>query len=260
MGTVDEVGEPAPRGRTSSTRLACVPPVSALPLWVASAEGWDGRSRIVPVRGHAVLSSTAPAMAAPPGMDVASAVELALAAHVPRAVSRAVGPAARVTVLGATTTAGALAVMEAKDAGAEVAAVVSTLQEARLARALGGDQVVVGDLAGGAATAHLLAELGARPADVTIVALGDRAILATAAWVTETDGTILVLGRAETADVVAASSSLGGRHRIVLTTRGLPSDDRCVVDRFTSNTVFNALATWRAGVGPLPAGGLPEDR
>lgn len=260
LGTVAAVTTETHPRYAVGQRVACPPPASAVPLWLTSAAGWDGHSRTVPVEGHGVLGGDAPRTVI--GQDVAAGVaaQLATSAHVPTVIARAVGPASRVTILGAATTAGAAAILEAVASGAEVAALVTTLQESRLAAALGAGRVVVGDTSGGAVSADLLSELDVPLADVTVVAVGDADVLETACWVTADEATILCLEPVDVRGALACASAGGFRHRLVAVSRGTAVDDRALIERFDAVLPFRELVQWRAGVGPLPTAGSPEDR
>lgn len=258
VGQVVAVGDTPGPPVAIGQRFASGFPATAIPIWLERLSDWDGRARHVSVRGHAVLGSGGNGLPVPKELDPQVAAQLARAAHVPVAVRRAVGPATRVTVLGAGRPLGACASLVAGRAGAAVTAVVASLQESRVLRALGAERVVVADPGGGSSTAEVLRANGCGLADVTIVGERDERMLASAPWVTDPDGTVLVLSHAPLATATYVASSLG-RQRFVIPS-GSDQDATAIRELYASERVFAQLLAWHVGIGPAPAVTGPDER
>lgn len=258
VGRVAAAGAASPA--TVDQRVVTLAPGHAVPLWLTDVSAWQGQGATVPAAGHAILSATTPLVGVPEELAVEAAVELAAWAYVPDEVVRVVGPAARVLVLGPTSVAGALATLAAVDAGAEVLAVTTSLQEARLVRALAAVEVAIGDLADPGELAGIVRDAGAGQVDVAVVATDRERAAGAAAAVTGDDGTVLLLhGQDGAGGAAALGRSLGRRPR-VLTPSGVPRDGgRAALAMLRGSAALPGLLAWRCGVGPAPTASRPEE-
>lgn len=248
------------------TRIGVVPPVAGVPLWLRDVSGWHG-GRFVPCRGHAVLADADAVVRLPDDVAVEAAGLLTGAGSVPALVGRALrarDDGGAVVVIGAGTVAGALALRTAAAAGRDVVATVTSLAEARLARALGATTTVVAPLeppAGGRDT--VLEELGdsgvagpstvvlaeSRPGSTAAAALLASALRADVVAVEPADVPLLV---AEAAGAGCSPLVVAGRTLEV--TSGQRRDDLRGIDQ-----LLRDLAAWRAGTGAAPDPAGPED-
>jgi L-erythro-3,5-diaminohexanoate dehydrogenase len=163
LGTVAAVGAAHPWPASVGERVALPSPAVALPAFAVPGP-WDGRSPVVPLRGHAVAPAGVPTVVVPDGASATAARWLALLADVPAALdallSRLPRPScgAVVVVLGGDTPAGAVASRDLVVRGVDVASVVETLEGARLAAGLGVGHVVVADLGDPVGTQRVIEE------------------------------------------------------------------------------------------------------
>lgn len=235
-------------------------PARAFPLWVSVLSDWDGLSRVAPAEGHVIVGDALPLVRVP--ADQAAEVSAALAAEigVPGMVSDVVHPGDLVAVIGGTTIAGALAATAAAACGAaEVVALVTTLQDARLVAALGGVRGVIGDArSSGEAATQVVTALGGT-ADTVIVAT-DAVEAVTTAVLCAGDGTVLLAhGTRYAAHAAAVASSLGTAPVLRVDRPGVRDAGAATMAVVGSSRTLVELVRWRAGVGPAPAATRPED-
>lgn len=170
VGTVEEVGPASPHGLVPGQQVATLVSLTLTPLAVTDAlAGWEGRSEQVPAAGHAILfgrSLATPLPADLPGPLVLAVLDVCGA---PALTARVVAgyAAPRVLVLGAGGKSGSLALVAARQAGAqEVIGLVPTTAEASTLEGSGlADAVVVADARDPVPTAAAVGP----PADVTVV-------------------------------------------------------------------------------------------
>lgn len=246
VGRVAVVGTGHPAPVAAGERVAVALPASAVPLFAFPADGWDG-GPVVPLRGHAIVPSAA--VTVPAGDDPAALAALhARTADLPVSL----GSGRRVVVLGTEHAAGAVAIAVAASQLRHVTAVVRTLAEARLARALGADRTAVTALGEPVAGAdHVLEMSGGRP---DLAVLADPAGAALAARLAPV---VQVLTDPVTEPDVAARvlrhAMAAGRGVAVHAGRDLPRDRGAGLrDLVASRPVLAATLRWQAGVAALP--------
>jgi L-erythro-3,5-diaminohexanoate dehydrogenase len=188
VGRVAAVGRSHPWPATPGERVALPLPAHAVPAFAIPGP-WDGRTPVVPVRGHAIAPAGVPTVLVPEDASATAARWLARLADVPAAVDvfgdhpaagrtlgelpapdhtpggdAAAGEVAAtartgaLVVLGGDTEPGAIALAHLAATGAAVVAVVETLQGARIADRLGARHVVIADLADVPGSADVITE------------------------------------------------------------------------------------------------------
>lgn len=269
VGSLAAVGDTWPHLDAVGTVVATVGPAEAHPCWLADVSAWDGASLVVPCRGHAVLAAASQFLAlAPPrpglatsgGPDAAAVAELARSAGIPGLVADVTHPGDRVAVLGATSVPGALAAVAAIDRGAGlVSGLVTSLQDARLARALGVAEPVIADVREPAVAAEALGSALGGPADVVVVAVEDRAAV-TVATLLAGDGTVLLaVGRGHAEHAARTSAALGTSPIVRVDRPAVRDAGAHVLALLDEHPALAELVRWRAGTGPAPAATRPED-
>jgi hypothetical protein len=263
VGTLVGAGSAWPQLLAPGTLVVTVGPAEAHPLWIADVSGWDGASTVVPCQGHAVLPAATQLLAIDDDaadLDVASVAELARHAGVPGLVADVTHPGDRVAVLDATTVPGALAAVAAARSGAGlVAGLVTSLQDARLARALGVAEPVITDVGDATTAAEALAGALDGPADVVVVAGADPAAV-TVATLLAGDGTVLLAADRGHAEHAARTAAALGTSPVVRVDRPAVRDGGAeVLGLVSGQPALAELVRWRAGSGPAPAATRPED-
>lgn len=260
VGTFAGAGQVWPQPIAPGAVVATVGPAEAHPAWLADVSAWDGASTIVPCHGHAILPAASQLLALDTDVDVAALASLARHAGVPALVADVTHPGDRVAVLAATSVAGALAAVAAGRSGAElVAGLVTSLQEARLARALGVAEPVIADIGDPTAAAEALAGALAGPADVVVVASDDPAAVAVATLLAG-DGTVLLAGDRGHAESAARTAAALGTSPVIRVDRPAVRDAGAdVLAMLDERPALADLVRWRAGSGPAPAATRPDD-
>lgn len=266
VGVLAGTGSAWPHLPAPDAVLATVGPAEALACWLADVSGWDGESLVVPCQGHAVLPAASQFVlwrgdAAPDvDRDVAAVAELARSAGVPGLVADVAHPGDRVAVIGATSVAGALAAVTAGHCGAGlVGGLVTSLQEARLARTLGVAEPVIADIGEPAVAAESLAGALGGPADVVVVAVDDPAAI-TVATLLAGDGTVLLASGRQHAEHAARTAAALGTSAVVRVDRPAVRDGGAeLLALLAATPALDELVRWRAGTGPAPAATRPED-
>ncbi|MBW3619776.1 MAG: hypothetical protein KY461_05985 [Actinobacteria bacterium] len=260
VGTLAGVGPAWPHLLPSGTVLATVGPAEAHPCWLADVSAWDGGTRVVPCRGHAVLAAASQIVALRDAGDVAALAELARSAGVAGLVADVTHPGDRVAVIGATTVVGALASVASLDCGAGlVGGLVTSLQEARLARSLGVAEPVIADVGEPADAAEALAGAIGGPADVVVVGVDDPAAI-TVATLLAGDGTVLLAHGRRHAEHAARTAAALGTSPIIRADRPAVRDAGAeLLTMLEDRPGLAELVRWRVGTGPAPAATRPED-
>lgn len=251
VGTIDAVGRAHPHPVEAGERVAVGVPAAVLPLFAVPQEGWDG-GRIVPVRGHAIVPASAPTVPVDE-LPAAFAAVLSATADVPAGLA----PGHRLVVLGVDRPEGAVAVVAASSQLRHVTALVATLSQARLARALGADETAVVTPSEPVDSAdHVLARASGRPDLVVLADPGPVALAARLAPVVQ------VLTDPDLAPTTAASlvrhARALGRGMAVHAGR-IPTTDRGQALRslLRDHAVLASTLRWQAGLGTLPT--VPTD-
>ncbi|MBW3658877.1 MAG: hypothetical protein KY457_09580, partial [Actinobacteria bacterium] len=266
VGSIAGAGRAWPHPLAPGTAVATVGPADAHPAWFADVSAWDGASLVVPCAGHAILPAGTQLLAwtdEDPLLDAtdpAAVAELARYAGVPALVADVTHPGDVVAVLGATGVAGALAAVAAVDRGAAlVGGLVTSLQEARLARALGVAEPVIADVGDPAAAAEALAGALGGAADVVVVAVEDPAAV-TLATLLAGDGTVLLVRGRDHGRHAARTAAALGTSPIVRVDRPAVRDAGAGLVALVAHVpALDELVRWRAGTGPAPAATRPED-
>jgi hypothetical protein len=260
VGVLDAAGPAWPQPVRPGAVVATAAPAVSLPCWLADASAWDGRTTTVACRGHAVLHAGSPVVAMETEVEAATIAALARHVSVPALVSDVAQPGDRVAVLGATTVAGALATATAARGGAgRLTGLVVSLQEARLARALGVTAPVVADVAEPSEAAAALAQALHGPADVVVVAVDDPRAVRVGTLLAG-DGTLLLAVGRRHADLAARTAAAVGTSPSIRADRPLTPDAGAgTVALVTSSPTLTEVIRWRAGTGPQPAATRPED-
>lgn len=256
----------AEAGDLVGRRVGVVPPVGGVPLWLRDVSRWPG-GRHVPCEGHAVLPGPESLVLLPDGPQAETVAMITAVGHVPALVQRAARswPAGElVLVIGGATVAGALAVRSLATTGGHVLAVVTTLAEARVARALGAVEATIAPLdpprEGARSLLADVADLGFG-APVAVVLADDRAAAITAtALVAASSGADVVALEPRHVDGIVREASGGGCSPLVVTGRTLqvtPGDP--LADLSDLDAAVRDVAAWRAGVGEVPTSSGPED-
>lgn len=261
---VGRVAEQTGTGPPPGRRVA-VAGVTGVPAWLRDVSGWTG-GRLVPADGHAVLPPGAEVLVVDDVHPPAVAGALGAAGHVPALVEQATSlrSSGDVVVLGGGSVGGVLALVAGRAAGRRVAAVVSTLAEARTARALGaGLAPIVSFSTPAEASATLVDEVAGwthgAPAIVVVAGSGP-GVSATAGLVAARWGALVVSERASDAAAVSVAAAGAGCSPVVLTGRTLrATEGRRTVDLLAAEPVLAEVAAWRAGVAAPPAVSRPED-
>lgn len=244
---------------TLGDQVAIAGPAASVPMWLADVSRWDGRQRTVPATGHAIVAAATPLVRVDPAHPPLLTAELVRAAHVP-AVVAAVTERGPIAVLGATTSVGAVAVAVARDRGARVLTVVATLQDVRLARALGADDAVIADVTDPVDVSRALADAGAGPAAATVVASERRGAASAAVTATEPGGAVVLLTRADEVEAAATLAASLGADQDFRVPAPMPTDEgRVVHELVATHPALAELLRWRAGTGPVPTATRPED-
>jgi hypothetical protein len=246
LGRVDAVGDAHPHPTGVGERVGVALPAAAVPLFAAPETVWDG-GRVVPVQGHAVVPAagvTVPVGEAAPTL----AAWLTDLADLPTSLA----PGRHVVVAGLGHPTGVVATAVAAAQMRHVTALVGSLAEARLARALGATATAVVAPSEPVESAdHALARAATRP---DLVVLADPAAAALAARLAPA---VQVLTDPVTAPGTAATVHLHaralGRAVAIHAGRGVASDRgaalRALLDR---SGVLEATLRWHAGVGAPP--------
>lgn len=260
VGTLAAAGPAWPGSVALGHVVATAAPAASLPCWIADVAAWDGRTTTVPCDGHAILHAGSPVIGFETSVEAAAAAVIAREHAVPAFVSDVIHPGDLVAVIGATTVAGALAAVTAARSGAGVVAgLVGTLQDARLARALGAAEAVIADTADASGAAAALAHALGGPADVVVVALDDPQAVAVAVLLAG-DGEVLLATGRQHADLAARTATAVGTSPGIRADRPVTRDAGAgVVALVTSSTTLAELIRWRAGTGPAPTATRPED-
>lgn len=254
VGRVAARAEGAPDGPAVGDRMVVLPPVASVPCWLHDVSGWNGGRRI-PVAGHAVLAPRTPTVPVRDDLSAEVAVGLGLAWHVPDTVEQ-VGSerGTRTLVTGPTSIAGAAAQLTAVQHGARVAALVTTLHDARLVRALGpGDPVIVAPADTVEGVEAVLETLGGPP-EVVLVADPDRDLLRLVATLVAPNGRILLLVPGADVDGLLLDAAGTGSSPSVVAARRLAPGSPAVLELWDDRPAFRALVEWRAGLAPAPRG------
>jgi hypothetical protein len=165
LGRVATVGRDHPWPAAVGDLVALPLPALVVPAFAVPGP-WDGSSPVVPLRGHAIAPAGVPTVLLPDGVSATAARSLARFADVPAALDALPEGAATdgVVVLGAASVPGAIALAHLAARGVRTAAVVESLEGARLAAALGAGTVVVADLGDAPGSAQVIGvQLDAEP-------------------------------------------------------------------------------------------------
>lgn len=254
VGRVAARGQSAPSGPAVGDRVLVPPPVAPVPLWLRDVSGWSGGRRI-PVSGHAIASARTSMVPVPDAVPAEVAVGLGVVAHVPAAVGGlGIARGGRVLILGPTSIAGAAALLACASLGARSAALVTSLDAARLVRSLGhGDPVLVA-AAETQVGIDAVRESLAGAADVVFVGDPDRDLLRLAAAAVATDGRIEMLVPGGDLDAVVRDATGVGSFPSVAQARRLHDGSRELFRLWDEHAAFHALVEWRVGLAPAPEG------
>jgi L-erythro-3,5-diaminohexanoate dehydrogenase len=159
LGRVAAVGRDHPWPAAVGDAVALPLPALVVPAFALPGP-WDGSSPVVPLRGHAIAPAGVPTVLLPDGVSATAARSLARFADVPAALDAlpAEAVADGVVVLGGASVPGAIALAHLVARGVRTAAVVESLEGARLADALGVGTVVVADLTDAPGSAQVIGE------------------------------------------------------------------------------------------------------
>ncbi|MEX1177870.1 MAG: hypothetical protein WEB09_05370 [Nitriliruptor sp.] len=243
IGRVGAVGTAHPPEVQVGERVGVAWPATALPLFAAPTPAWDG-GPVVPLEGHAIVPPRG--VTVPVGDEaVATAALLTQLADLPSALV----PGHRLVVLGTDRPAGLVAVAVAAAQGRHVTAVVSSLADARLLRAVGADVAVV--LAAGEpveSADHLSAS--GPPPDLVVVAGGGEALAARLAPSVQ----VLAGTTPGTPSAIVAHARSIGRRVAIHAGRGIATDRGAALDALlTDRPLLRAMLRWHAEGGPRPA-------
>jgi L-erythro-3,5-diaminohexanoate dehydrogenase len=274
VGAVAAVGRAHPWPAGVGERVALPVPAVAVPAFAVPGP-WDGRTPVVPLRGHAIAPAGVPTVLVPAGASATAARVLARHADVPAAAdalvdtwprSSTTGPASgaprtdpsrMAAVLGAASPPGAIVLAHLASRGVPTVAVVGSLEAARVAEALGADAVVVADLADAAGSAAVVAEtLGSPAAEDVLVGAAIVADATAVALAVRVARRVLVVDGGAGASRVAAAASDAARPVDVLVHRdpGVGRGSR-VVDLVASVPALAAALRWHTGAPFPPATG-----
>lgn len=262
---VGRVAERSDDGAAVGTRIA-VTGITGLPLWLRDVSGWTG-GRLVPADGHAVVPTTVEVLEVDEAPPTAAVGAVAAVAHLPALVEHAarLRPSGDVVVLGGGSVGGALAVAAARAAGRRAIAAVSTLGEARTARALGAELAPIVPSGPPGEAAHALATevadgSGVEAPAIVVVADATPGAAHTAGLVAARWGAVVVVARPADAAAVTSGAAGGGCSPVVLAGRTLrATGGRRTVDLLAAEPLLGEVAAWRAGVAAPPAASRPEE-
>lgn len=254
LGRVAAVGDAHPHPARVGERVGVALPAAAVPVFAAPESVWDG-GRVVPVQGHAVVPAAGVTV---PVDDAAPTLAALLTDLADLPISLA--PGRHVVVAGLGHPTGVVATAVAAAQLRHVTALVGSLAEARLARALGADATAVVAPSEPVASAdHALERASTRP---DLVVLADPAAAALAARLAPA---VQVLTDPVTAPATAAAVLLHaraiGRAVAVHAGRGVAGDRGAGLRALLGRTgVFEATLRWHAGVGAPPTVTCDDDR
>lgn len=254
VGRVAEVHPDRSDAPAIGTRVATLVSLTLTPLWLASVSDWDGGSEVVPARGHAIVFARSPFAVVPDDLDVAVVLSVLDVAGAPALVSRHVRGGDRVAIIGGSGKSGSLACVAAQERGAAaVAAVVPTLQDARIVDAVGAARAVIADARDPVMTAEAVTRVLGAKADLTAVCVDVPDAEGGALLATRDGGTVVFFSMATSfARAALGAEGLGADLTMVIGNGYVPGHAAAALDLVRRHAALLDVFRWRAGVGPAP--------
>lgn len=253
VGTVSAVGPDHPEPVEPGTRIATLVSLTLTPLWLEDISDWDGRSEIVPARGHAIVFARSPYAVVPDDLPLRTVLSVLDVAGAPALVDRHVRPGSRVAVIGGSGKSGSLACVAAHEAGAQVAALVPTLGDVRLVESVGAATPVVGDATDPVRASQAIHQALGGPADLTAVCVDVADAEGTALLSTRGGGTVVFFSMATSFTKAAlGAEGLGADVTLLIGNGYVPGHADRALGLVRQHAPLRRLFDWRAGVGAHP--------